>query len=324
MKVAVGAELEGILVSSRGEFADTQKVLGEEGWKSAEHRHEALGCDVAACSLEAATTVCEDSNQIRISLDRALGQIPEGYKAVFMPRTPYPGAIPIAQKPRYAVMARALTEEHPTGFNGMTQVAPWNAVHFHIGVGDVLSKHAVLLLNILNNIAPNARLRVIERFGIKKAEGHLTIWTKFTKGQRLPAPRWFASPEQMMSFIESVPMLFYKDIDGIWKVGDGRMSCLGDAASEGVLWWLARPRGTFGTNEWRPFPSMQPGQVFILGHEVFKLVHAFWYYVERYPSLYVNPYGRDVARLYSYLAESSWLMPDQPLSDDEWWQQFSM
>lgn len=321
MDITIGAELEGVALDGYGHFADTLKAL-EGGYKSSEYPFETLTSDVAFCSVEATTTPCTDACAVGTSLRRCLSHMPEHLTLHFRPQTLYDGDIPIAKKVRYGVMAEALSREHPQGYNGMLQVAPWNATHFHTGVVSVLSHESVVLLNVLNHIAPFARLQAIERFRVIGAAGHLAIWTRFTKPERLPAPRWFPDADSMVALVESIPKLFVKTGDDEWKVGEGEMSKLGDAVSEGVLWWLARPRMSYGTLEWRPFPSLRPEHVEELAGEMFRLLEAFYGFLAAHPGLYGRPDGRDVGALLSHLSTVSWLVPRRVLNDDEWWQLF--
>ena len=321
MEPTIGAELEGYLVDSAGELGDTLALLGKDGWKSPDHPHEALGCDVAFCSVEAASTICRKSGWIETSLNRALSNIPQGFTAVFAPRTPYPGQIRIADKPRYKVMADALIKEHPRGYNGMLQIAPWNVLHYHIGLPDVLSVEAVLLLNVLNNIGPFARLQIVRQYGVQGEEGHLAAWTDFTKPERLPAPRWFDSVEHLVAFIEAIPKLFVQVGEEQWEIGSGQPSRLGDPISEGVLWWATRLRLSFGTIEVRWCPTLKPRFVPELGEEILKLVWRCWEFLARHRYDGTEAYKR---RLYSHLCQHSYLVPAEPLTDDEWWQLFRL
>lgn len=323
MEETFGVEIEGYLTDEMGEFADTLALLGAEGHKSQKHPHEATSCDVAYCSVELATRVCRSETEVLASLARCMAAIPAGYTVNFTPRTPYPGEIPIAKKPRYAVMADALMREHPSGYNGMLQVAPWNATHLHFGVPSVFDADSITLLNLLNNSAPYARAVVLDRLRIKCANGHLNIWKGFTKPERLPAPRWFRNAEHLRAFVEAIPKLFVCAGDNEWKVGEGEMSFLGDLASEGVLWWLARARHAFNSIEWRPFPSIELIRIGVILDEAMRLVCSCRSYLRQHPGDYSEIRNPAVLRLYAYLSRQFAFVPATPLADYEWWKLFA-
>lgn len=317
----IGAELEGFLVDGSGNPVDTLQVLGG-GWKSKERDFEELTLDMGASSIEAVTCICESGSQVQSSLERCLQAVPAGYRPIFQPR-PFAGPVAIADKPRARAMRRALAREQVGALCGIDKVAPWCATHYHIGVASMYEPSALLLLNVLNNSAPYARLRVVEKYGIQGAAGHLAIWQGWCERRsRVPAPRWFDTVDQMIGFVSVIPRLVML-VNGVWQLGDGTLSVLGSSESEGTLWWMARPRGAYGTIEWRPFPSMRPEQVGMLADEVLGVARHFWEWIETNPYPDMRRDSADALRLYRDLSRCSNLIPPYPLVDQEWWALYS-
>lgn len=313
MNVTIGCELEGGLADEHGQPADSLAVLGG-GIKSETHPYETLTTDLGASSLELVTSVCSNGAEVKRSFERCLARMPGGFSPRFAVR-PFGSEMPVANKTRYKMIAQSLLREHPRGDRCIHTVAPWCSTQYHVNVPDVTSNESVLLLNFLNNIAPFARLQVIQRYRVDDTRGHLDIWQGWCRPERAPGPRWFADGQEMVRYFTSLPKVVELS-EGDWTVANG-FSKLGDLASEGTVWWLVRPRGLYRTVEWRPFPSLSPAQAAELADEVVNLVRAFWEYVEKHPRAQWRTKEAAVG-LYRHLFRSQ-LVPVEPLTEDRWW-----
>ncbi|MBV9159143.1 MAG: hypothetical protein JO019_00935, partial [Candidatus Kaiserbacteria bacterium] len=273
--------------------------------------------------------VCTSSREMRKSFERLAKLLPPGVTPVYQTR-PFGDQVELAAKSRVPAMVRALACEHPEGRRGVATVAPCCSTQFHIGVPNMLSDPGMLFFNILNNSAPHARLKVIDFYKVKGAEGHLAIWKGWANKDRLPAPRWFHSAGDMRQFIRGIPKLLTKrKVEGgedEWVQVYREMSRLTDPESIGTIWWEARPRfwpdSKFDpyTVEWRCFPSLQPHQAVDLANELIQIKEAFDAYLPRMRRW--NRESGSVAELYRHLSERSYLIPPEPLEDHRWWELF--
>src|SRR6185312_13940789 len=203
MKVTIGCESECAFFDKDGHPVDTLAVLNG-GIASKHHSFEGITSDLGRSSLELISSVCESGEQVRSSLRRCVDMIPAGYRPKFSTLA-FGKRVPIAAKPRYALVAQTLLREHPKGDQCIHMVAPWASTQFHLGVPSVMDPGSVLLLNFLNNIAPHARLAVLNRYGILGTEGHLDIWQGWSAPHRAPGPRWFADAQQLENFVGTIP-----------------------------------------------------------------------------------------------------------------------
>lgn len=318
----IGCELEAGFVDSHGRPADTLAILN--GGCAGLLPFEQTTGDMALSSIEFVTPVCTSECEIFTSLVRRISVMPNGYRAIFETR-PFGLKVRLARKSRVGAMCRALAREHPNGANGVSLIAPHNSTQFHIGAPDLLTERGILFLNFLNNIAPYARLKVIEQYEVKGAEGHFAIWRDFADPRRFPAPRWFANVSALKTFVESVPKLVTVKC-GKWVEAEGEMSRLDCPESQGVMWWGARPRifPSGNTVEWRPFPSLIPQHAAALAGETLRLARTFDDFVRGGVPPIRGIDNVFVRSLYRELSTLSPLVPAQPLSDDEWWRQFAL
>ena len=283
---------------------------------------EALQYELGAWMAEFSTPVCRTVRDVENSFSRLEDLVPKGSELVFE-TCPFGLNVPLTAKPRYALVCEALAREHKSGALNPRYIAPWCSTQFHFGVGDVSLPEALLLLNFLNNIAPYARLQVVQKYGVMGAEGHLAIWTEppSSKKERVPAPRWFGSFDELHRFVANIPKLVTKNADGVWVIAEGIQSRIGDPEAEGTIWWHARLRGLLKTVEWRVFPSLTPVQAADLAGHMFTLIGAFGEYVAAHPGAWHTK--EEAAGLYQHLARSSYpfsfLVPPEPLSDGAWW-----
>jgi hypothetical protein len=317
----IAVELEGGAADARDMTPVDSLVRFGSDMLSTGRKFEGVTADMSRWSLEKITRVCRSGAQVRESLDRVGRLMPKDVVPIFKPR-PFPGRVPIVGKPRAAVMYTALKREHRRGGLGIATVAPWCAMHMHIGVPTVCSDEAVLFQNVLNNIAPYARQIVIRRYRIQGAAGHLMIWKGWCNPDRTPAPRWFTGIEHYKSFLGTVPKLVLQ-VGGQWRPGDGTFSKLGDPDSEGTIWHVARLRGMFDTIEWRPFPSMPEVHIPPLVDKTLVLADAFWDYVAGHPEIVGGQIG-EMHGLYRSLNRVCKLVPARPLSRAEWWKLYKL
>lgn len=322
MTPSIGCELEAGFVDQLGNPADTLAVL--DGGRTGVDQFEGLTSDMARSSIELITNVCRSRSDLQHSFDRLAGWIPSGYRAIYATRPFGDKKVKLARKSRVPSMIKALAREHPNGARGVMQIAPNCSTQYHLGVEDAMSRKGVLLLNMLNNIAPYARMRVTERYGITGAEKHLVIWSGFADERRFPAPRWFEGPEHLERYVAAIPKL-------VTKVGDDWIVAPPDSHSSvrcqdsvGVLWWLARPRlfASGHTVEWRPFPSLEPYRAVELGGDVLELAAAFESFDISDGRANLDPSSDVVRGLYGHLASHSYLVPSAPLTEAEWMRLF--
>ena len=316
--VTLGIEVEAY--AKRGN--DFVNVLEEVGYVPAKTpgANPSTGGDVGFCQWEGATAICRSPTDVFRDLSECVRRVPEGIALHFRSETPYRGVMPLTRGPRYDAMAEALVREHPRGFNGMTKVARRNALHAHIGVDNVLSDEAMLLLNVTNNIAPYARMRMIRKHEVSGAERQLLIWQGWSQNAaRVPAPRWFMGPDHLIGFMTSIPKLIVNRC-GEWRPGDGERLKFGHADGEGTCWWASRPRASFPepTVEWRVFPTLDPEGARRFSHELFRFAEAFCEHAHIAAGAQFVHDPR-VKRLYKKLRAASYLVPEVPLDDATWW-----
>lgn len=316
MEAKLGVELEAGMRDACGPVNVLEKLNG--GIRLGEPFHEVAG-ELGMYAVEFVTPVCRSVEQVFRTLKQCERALPSGLIPVYE-ACPFGLDVPITEarfKPRYQLVREALMREHWNGASVLKSVAPWCSTQFHTWTGDVRSKPSVLLQNVLSNSGGYSRQQVIERFRIKGAEKHMLLaWHEWSIDKRVPASRWFNTPEEMIRFIESIPKLVEQAEDGTWRVAHNVPSRLGDLASEGTIWWDTRPR-LYETLEWRVFPSMPISKVRTLSGHIFALTAAYWEYVAKNPSVVDLP-REAMGPLYRYLSERSYLIPPKPLTDDEW------
>lgn len=320
-QITVGTETECWLLGPRGfPVEDVLKTLG--GGKKTGCPFEELTGDMERRSLEFVSTVGGSGADMCQSFNRLLALLPRGFLPMFRPRL-LDGPVQLAQKTRMTAVRDALAREHSNGANGVKQVAEWASLQFQLGAGrSLLTPAGMFFRETLENYGPYARLAAIERYGIEGWQQHQQCWYGFSKEERTPAPRQFRTPEAFTAFVCAIPKLVTK-VNGDWVVAnEGTMSSPGDPESDGTLWWSARyrrfPDGG-ETIEWRPFESMLPEYVIILTDDVVRLATAFWEFVDDHPEAdwTADSWRR---RMHAHLrAASPFLVPENWLSDDEWW-----
>lgn len=315
----LGIEVEAY--ATRGErFVNVKEEIGEVPAVKP-GASPSTGGDVGFCQWEGATAICRSPYEVLRDLAECVKRVPEGITLHFKSETPYRGVMPLTRGPRYDAMAEALTREHPTGFNGMTKVARWNALHGHFGVDNVLSEESLLFLNVLNNIGPYARMRMIRHHKLWSASpGQLMIWHGWSQNAaRVPAPRWFMGPDHLVGFMTSIPKLIVNRC-GVWQPGDGERLKFAHADGEGTCWWAARPRASFPepTIEWRVFPTAEPHIAAAFSRDLFALREAFSEYAHIASGAQFLHDPR-VKQLYKRLRAKSYLVPEGPLDDATWW-----
>ncbi len=322
--VTIGCELEAGYRDASGQFVDTLAVLN--GGIQTGRPYEQATSDMARASLELVTTPCKSGADITRSFDRLQRLLPSGYEPVFETRPFGAPEVPLARKSRVPAMIKALAREHPMGAHAVATVAPHCSTQYHIGVPDLMTGTGVRLLDVLNNIAPYARARVIGRLQIEGTEGHCMIWHGWADERRLPSPRWFGTTMSLHNFVATVPKLLTHE-SGEWDVVPlGTKSRLEDSESIGTIWWLARPRffASGPTIEWRPFPSMTPSSAAWLADEVLRMVRAYRAYLALHPIRDTDVDSAEVRALYRHMSQRSFLVPERPLTPDEWWVLFQL
>lgn len=316
----LGIEIEAY--ARRGErFVNVKEEIGEVPSETPGARPSS-GSDVGFCQWEGATAICRSPYDVLRDLAECVHRVPEGIRLFFESETPYRGVMPLTRGPRYDAMAKALTSEHPRGFNGMTKVARRNALHAHFGVGSVTADDSILFLNVLTNIGPYARRQMIRRLKLRNlAPGQLMVWHGWSQNPaRTPAPRWFTGSDHLVSFMGSIPKLIVNRC-GEWVPGDGKQYLrFGHADGEGTCWWAARPRASFPepTVEWRVFPTTTPDLAAAFSRDLFALREAFsaHAHLARGAQYLHDP---RLKRLYKKLRAKSYLVPEGPLDDATWW-----
>lgn len=318
MVQTIAAELEGTAVDEAGRPVDMLARMGGAP-RTTGHRFEELTTDMAAASFEMVTTICTTGEELAESLGRLRALFPPGVKRLYEPR-PFPGKVTLVNKSRMHAMKQALEHAKKGGAIGVSNVAQWNALQFHLGVDDVRSPEAVFLLNYFNNVAPYMRLKVIESYGVAGAGGHLMCWQGWAPPGYAPEYRWFKDFKHLESYIATIPKLLTLR-DGHWTVAEpGTMSQFGDPESEGTLWWLARLRAKFGTIELRPFPSIHPVHVPDIGIELLELMRDYRTIIARHSDALLGSLPA-INRVYADMHESApWLLPRTRLSEKLWWE----
>jgi hypothetical protein len=316
----IGVELEAMLMGPDGMPADTMCVLNG-GYKSPTHRFEALTSDMARSSAELITTPCRSPAEIEASLNRCAAQVPEGYSLRFISRMVADACervhIPLSNKSRVPAMIAALEAEKKGSGQAVYDVGAHNCTQFHIGVDDIYSLDSILLCNLLTNAGPYARKKVSQRYGAS-VPGHMLIWERIIE-PRIPRSRWFGSFGELNRAIESIPKLLTRLGDEWTPAISGKYSSITDEESMGTIWWLARPRHSYSTYEWRPaFPSLPIPYAVELAGEIFTLVNAFREYVDVYPKASIAFDSTNVRRLFAQLSKRTYLIPPQPLSAQRW------
>lgn len=319
----IGAELEGALVDAIGRQVNSLEVM-KGGFKSTEHPFEELTSDAGISTFEAVSTICRNGAEIRRSLDRALEHVPRGLRAEFK-TLPFGREVKLAPKQRYRALQAALLREHENGAKGVMWVAPWCCTQLQVGVpfmenGKVPTPYTVNVMNIMNMIAPHARLAAIRELKLEHQRGHLTCWLDWSRTERAPAPRWFNSVAEVLRYIAAIPKLVVQK-DGEWVTAEHLFSQLGDPGDEGAIWWLARLRGGYKTIEWRPgFPSMPVQKVGMLADETLHMMEAFRQLVPEDRVLVRG--SEELARTIGAIARVTYLVPPVLPTTEMWWKMF--
>ena len=319
----IGAELEGALVDCIGRQVNSLEVM-KGGFKSKEHPFEELTSDAGISTFEAVSTICCNGRGIVRSLERALSHVPHGLRAEFK-TLPFGREVALAPKQRYEALRTALLREHENGAKGVMWVAPWCCTQLQVGMpfmegGRAPTPYTVNVMNIMNMIAPYARLAAIRELKLEHQKGHLTCWLDWSRPERAPAPRWFHSVAEVLRYVAAIPKLVVQK-DGVWVTAENMFSQLGDPGDEGAIWWLARLRGGYKTIEWRPgFPSMPVDKVGRLSDETLQMMEAFRQLVPEERILVRG--SNELCELIGKLSEVTYLMPATLPTHEEWWRQF--
>ncbi|MBV9158986.1 MAG: hypothetical protein JO019_00090 [Candidatus Kaiserbacteria bacterium] len=318
----IGSELEGGLYKNDGTPANAYLALNCQGViKSQSDQFEAVTTDLGISSIEYVTAICRSPEDIERSFARCSQLIPGGYRAVFETK-PFGDTVHIAPKVRYRLISEALLREHERGDQCIHTVAPYSSLQYHIGIGDIMTPASVLFLDFLNNIGPHARMQVIERYKVKGAEKHLMCWQGWSDSRRVPHPFWFDSPEALEMFVREIPKVVDCSADGKWSISHS-MSDLKDDVSMATIWWLTRPRASFGTHEWRCFPSIPVKQATELSGDVARLSSAFMEHVNDHAHEFLAS-PQSAAPIYRHLSTISDLVPPEPLSIDRWHELYAL
>lgn len=319
MQLTIGCELEGFALGPEHELLDTLVALGGETITTG-NPFEMITPDMGRSSIEFVTGVCSSSAEIRASFERLWARLPANIRPAFVSTMGEP--VRVSKKSRAKAMIRALSHDYSGGARGVCKVAPWASTQYHIGLGErLMTDEGIFFLDLLNNIAPYAREAVINRYGVRGDDEHFMCWQGWGRPERVPAPRWFQTPQVLQLFVRDIPKLVTKR-NGEWVVDNTSPSRIGDPESEGTLWWAARPR-TFGiesTVEWRLFPSLEPEQAADLAADVLSLAGKFWSVIDQNPGVTWKAPGSR-AWMYRCLLDSP-LVPPRPLNSDEWWTRY--
>ena len=318
-KITIGVELECILWDpAKGQAVDVDEVF--PGGISTGRAFEKIGRDTGIASLEFATRIASEPGELTnsfLELRKRVKEKAPHLTLLFQSRAPRSGEA-LAKKDRYKAFFEALQMESPEHWQRAYEMPKWNSTQFHLGI-DPMSPQGISIMNILNDISPYAAWAVTQKFQVVGEEGHLGIWQKYADSRRFSEHgRWFSDPEELKSFYGSVPRLIKveKDAQGAEHVVPDleSMSRHGDPISEGTIWWFARPRVAFSTIEWRSFPSLQPSHVLVLAKDVHAL--AVLLKKELPQDRVVTP--DEYPALYAKLAKLSYLVPEKPLTKEEW------
>lgn len=160
-------------------------------------------------------------------------------------------------KARYMMILQALSMESKDWklVHRMTDLAALQ-VNFS-GAMDPFGDDGAFLINMFNDLAPGIAAQIHREIGY--GQGHLSLWQKFARVERLPQyGRWFTSGQDLVAYIEAISRL-------IRELDDGGYLCLPDEKQSihcqldlGVVWWFLRAkRGEYGEYlELRHLPSM--------------------------------------------------------------------
>lgn len=311
----VGTELEGTFFLKNGQLADTLKHLGGVP-RATGFPFEELTTDMAASSFEMVSKPCTSGHEADLSMTRLRTLFPNDLVPVFAPRA-YLGDVPLADKSRMSAMQMALDNVWMYGSRGVQKVANWNSLQFHIDTDGLNPDEQVVFMDILTMAAPESRLRFNRRLAVNGDEGHLMCWQGWSPACYVPRPYTFGTFENLRTYLAKIPKLVTLQ-GGEWVPANGELTAWGDPELEGVLWWLARMRAQFGTIEWRPFPSVDPVHVPQLVDDVIALARAFRVSIAKNAdALCGNPIA--IARIYTDLSETCWLIPRAPMSKSRWW-----
>ena len=158
----------------------------------------------------------------------------------------------------YEAVLTALRRESPHHWSDVHQMTNAAALQINIsGEFDPFGVDGVFLINVFNNIAPH--LAAVVHRDIESGRGHLAIWQRFARIERLPqAERWFQSPRAMISYMESIPKLVQRTEAGSLVVDLHEPVQASNADDLSKFWWFLRAKmGDSGPYlEYRCLPAM--------------------------------------------------------------------
>ncbi|MCA9362659.1 hypothetical protein KC906_04740 [Candidatus Kaiserbacteria bacterium] len=147
------------------------------------------------------------------------------------------------EKARYRCILEALRRES----------SEWHVVHqmtnqaaLQVNVGgdfDPFGDEGAFLINVFNDLAPFVAAMIHHELGSGK--GHLQIWQRFARAERLPAAgRWFLSGSDMVRYIESTPKLIKETApnSNVYVPLPGEMQRIDCRLDLGLIWWFARAK----------------------------------------------------------------------------------
>jgi gamma-glutamyl:cysteine ligase YbdK (ATP-grasp superfamily) len=250
----VGVELEGFVYKNR-EPVNVYQLVGE----GLEKKEGVIKTDAGACQIELSTKPAKDVKQLCHNLSSLLEYLPNDWELVFQgidQRLNGNLYHMWASKKRYEALFEAVKRE--VGEKGLEKVryaSIFSALHIHLGI-EPYSQEGVKLINYLNNWAPYLGVLFANPYPSERLR---RSWWGWFREERLPAPRFFASSEELRNYLLSIPKLMTK-VGKEWKPFLQRIETI-DGLHEGTIYWFVRPRQSYGTIEFRVFDAVEPQKV---------------------------------------------------------------
>lgn len=249
--LSIGVELEGHVYKD-GQPVDLYHWLGDGGQRLVQGAG-VVQTDVGAHQIELTLEPTTSAMEVRRQMEVALDILPKDWTLVFEGKDPYGANFHLSPKDRLGAIWEAVRCEVGPGWEKILQMRSWASLQIHFGACPT-TMAGVRLINRLNNLAPALAIVFSNPFPSPRLRDQ--PWDGWASPERLPAPRWFSTPAELMEAILKIPQLLIQN-EGVWEPC---LKPLGEInlIHEGTVWWIVRPRYGFGTAEFRPLDSMPP------------------------------------------------------------------
>lgn len=186
---------------------------------------------------------------------------------------------------RYRQILAALRQESPQHWQIANRMTDQAAFQVNVsGDIDPLGNDGVFLINVFNDLAPFIVAQIHRDIGL--GVGHLQIWQKFARAERLPqAGRWFADGAAMVRYIEQTPRLIKETMPGSddYIVLPGELQRVTCSLDLGVVWWFVRVKQSVPGKyylEFRYLPSMPLAQAAYYAAQLLAMIETLltWFH----------------------------------------------